>query len=438
MQIYLVQLSEDQILSLAPDEASKKSGKDLANPAKWVSKGINAVALWGECQGSGSKPYQTQVDLTNIAFKCSCPSRKFPCKHGLGLLLLHARQKQTFTDAQAPAWVTEWLDKRVAKEEKKALAEDKPVDEAAQAKRLQARQQKVGDGIEELRLWLKDLVRNGLLNLPGKGSQWYENMARRLVDAQAPGLAGMVRNAGAINLYAEGWQSQLMDQLLHIYLVAEGYRNIDGLPTLLQQDIRTLVGFTNSQEALKEQPGCTDTWLVLCKQVTNADNITNELYWLYGTATNQYAVVLQFVARGQIAALALMPGTCIHAELVYYPSVRPLRALIKNQHTVAQVPITAAYSGWQQVAAAETDACSQLPFATERPFIVQALKPVQYNNEWWLQDAELHIARLKNSGQRIWPLLSLSGGAALHTAVTGREGAYEPVGVWLHDEYKVL
>jgi len=49
----------------------------LANPAKWVSKGANEQALWGECQGNGSKPYQTQIDLSNIAFKYSCTSRKF-------------------------------------------------------------------------------------------------------------------------------------------------------------------------------------------------------------------------------------------------------------------------------------------------------------------------------------------------------------------------
>lgn len=433
-----MQLSEDQILSLAPDEASKKSGKDLANLSKWVSKGVNEWALWGECQGSGSKPYQTQVDLASTAFKCSCPSRKFPCKHGLGLLLLYARQKQAFTDTAAPPWVTEWLEKRVAKEEKKAEAADKPVDEAAQAKRLLARQQKVGDGIEELRLWLKDLIRNGLLNLPGKGSNWYENMARRMVDAQAPGLAAMVRNAGAINLYADGWQGQLLDQLLQLYLVTEGNRNNDTLPALLQQDIRLLVGFTQSQEALKEQPGSTDTWLVLCKQVNNYDNITTESYWLYGTATNQYALVLQFVARGQVAALALMPGTYIEAELVYYPSAVPLRALIKNQRTVNRTAIKAAFTGWQQVAAAETDYCSQLPLVSERPFIVQQLKPVQYNNEWWLQDAAQQMVKFKNSHRCIWQLLAFSGGRALHTTVIGREGLYEPVGVWINDEYKAL
>src|ERR1700761_6609871 len=119
-----MKLTEDQIFALAPDEASKKAGRDLATPAKWVSKGINELALWGECQGSGSKPYQTQIDLINIAFKCSCPSRKFPCKHGLGLLLLYARQHQSFTSNEQPAWVAEWISRRAVTEEKKSEKKD--------------------------------------------------------------------------------------------------------------------------------------------------------------------------------------------------------------------------------------------------------------------------------------------------------------------------
>src|SRR6185436_6036947 len=76
--------TEEQVLSLAPDESAKKSGRELASPSKWVSRSANEKALWGECKGSGANPYKTQIDLSNIAFKCSCPSRKFPCKHGLG------------------------------------------------------------------------------------------------------------------------------------------------------------------------------------------------------------------------------------------------------------------------------------------------------------------------------------------------------------------
>ena len=88
-----------------------------------------------QCQGSGANPYQTQVDLQNIAFKCSCPSHKFPCKHSLGLLFLYASQPNLFSTGEEPAWVSEWLDKRANKAGEKKEKSDKPVDAAAQAKR---------------------------------------------------------------------------------------------------------------------------------------------------------------------------------------------------------------------------------------------------------------------------------------------------------------
>ncbi|WP_420894866.1 SWIM zinc finger family protein, partial [Streptomyces noursei] len=39
------------------------------------------------CEGGDGTRYGTVVDLDGPAFQCSCPSRKFPCKHTLGLLL---------------------------------------------------------------------------------------------------------------------------------------------------------------------------------------------------------------------------------------------------------------------------------------------------------------------------------------------------------------
>ncbi|MFN8253098.1 MAG: SWIM zinc finger family protein [Ferruginibacter sp.] len=430
-------LTEDQILALAPDEASKKSGKDLANPSKWVSKGSNEKALWGEVQGSGSKPYQTQVDLLNIAFKCSCPSRKFPCKHGLGLLLFHARQPGAFTETNAPAWVTDWLNKRTEKEEKKAIQEEKPVDAAAQAKRQKARQSKVEDGIEELRTWIKDIVRNGIISMPDKGSGWFENMAKRMVDAQAPGLANMVRTLGETNFYAEGWQSVFMNQLLSIYLVVEGYKNTAG-NELLHQDIKNWIGFTQSQDELKETKGVTDTWLVLSKQSTETDNITTEKNWLYGTGTNQYAMVLQFLVRGQAAQFTLTPGMHLQAELVFFSAAIPLRALIKKQISSPTAGGFTGFGNWQQVAETETENCSITPLWPERPYIILQLKPVKYNEQWWLQDDAKNMMQLKNEQKYLWKLLSLSGGNPLDMAVIGKEGHYYPVGVWHNDEYKTL
>src|SRR5579875_1395136 len=86
-----------QIHALAPDAASQKAGSKLAAPAPWSGVGARAEShlVWGDCKGSGAKPYQVTVLLPAApgsppSYACTCPSHKFPCKHALGLLLLWA------------------------------------------------------------------------------------------------------------------------------------------------------------------------------------------------------------------------------------------------------------------------------------------------------------------------------------------------------------
>ncbi|WP_211273319.1 SWIM zinc finger family protein, partial [Streptomyces hirsutus] len=94
MTVQGVRWTADQVLALAPDTASRRAGSRLGAAGPWSGAGSSGEgALWGLCKGSGSKPYRTVVDLADVsgpAYECSCPSRKFPCKHALGLLLLWA------------------------------------------------------------------------------------------------------------------------------------------------------------------------------------------------------------------------------------------------------------------------------------------------------------------------------------------------------------
>src|SRR4051794_40014858 len=96
----------ERVLSLAPDAASAKAGLGLSSLKTWANLGSSEGFLWGECKGSGSNPYQTQVDTGGPAFACSCPSRKFPCKHGLGLMLIWMADPSTLVEKTMPAWVT--------------------------------------------------------------------------------------------------------------------------------------------------------------------------------------------------------------------------------------------------------------------------------------------------------------------------------------------
>src|ERR1700743_690593 len=95
--------SADSVLALAPDDSSRRAAATLARPAPWDGAGASAGLVWGRCAGSGKNPYQVIVDLAGPAFKCSCPSRKFPCKHALGLLLLWSAG--TVPDAAGPGRV---------------------------------------------------------------------------------------------------------------------------------------------------------------------------------------------------------------------------------------------------------------------------------------------------------------------------------------------
>ncbi len=429
--------TEEQILALAPDDASKKSGKGLAGAANWVSFGANSDAIWGECQGSGSKPYQTQVDLNNIAFKCSCPSRKFPCKHGLGLMLFYSKDQNHFSGKEIPAWVSEWLGKRTEKAEKIEEKVAKPVDEVAQAKRQQARVSKVKDGIEELLLWIKDIIRNGAMHIPEKPYAFWNGMAKRMVDAQAPGLATMVNGLGEIPYFKEGWQHIFLDRLLAIYLLIEGYRNIETLEPAMQAEIRALIGFTQSQSELKAQTGIKDNWCVIARQVTEEERLIVEKFWLYGTQSQQYALILQFTVNSQARELALLPGSVIEAELVFYNADLPLRALLKEQTATRQSTALAGHTNWEAVIEAQVKWNERNPFITELPFVVNLLRPVNHNEQWWLQDTDNNMMQMVQP-TGLYELLALCGGQHLPMVVLGKEHKYQPVGVWYNNEYKAV
>ena len=105
--------TEAQVTKLAPDDSSVTAARRLTNPALWSDTGSTEILVWGKCQGSGKSPYQVSVDLAGPAFRCSCPSRKFPCKHALALLLLWVRGGGAVADAeQAAAFAQEWADGR--------------------------------------------------------------------------------------------------------------------------------------------------------------------------------------------------------------------------------------------------------------------------------------------------------------------------------------
>lgn len=412
--------NRDQIIALAPDTASVKAAEKLLSPGKWPLLQFNDNAIWGECQGSGASPYQSRIDLDGPAFKCSCPSRKFPCKHGLALFLLFCERQQAFTQAQdAPPWVSEWIASRFSKEQKKAeaVANPKPVDEAAKAKREEKRQQRVEQGIIELLRWLEDVARVGLGDLHNKNYAYWEHLAARLVDAQAGGLAFRVRRLGDQVIQGAS-HLQITAQIAELALLTEAASRLDQLPDALQQDIRTQVGWTLNQDDILAHQGFPDQWWVWSHRIVQEENMLRQEILLQGCNSGRFARLIQYAHTAQRTTLlqGWLPGRCYHATAHFYPGTHPLRAVLPDSVLVPdpappqkRVDIDTMVSHYQTQ-------LQQQPWLGEWPFVLQAVTPQVRNNQLWLHQAESAVpAQLTQ--RETWQLLALSAGTPV--AVVG-------------------
>ena len=430
----------EHILSLAPDAGSAKSGRELANPRKWVSFAGSETTIWGECQGSGKLPYQTQVDLSEPAFKCSCPSRKFPCKHGLGLLLMYGENPAAFKQADPPVWVQEWLQGRSKRAQAKAekATQPKEVDEAAQAKRVAAREKKIEAGLGELSLWMRDLVRTGLSGLPSKPYGFFEGMAARLVDAQAPGIARMVREMGEISFAGQDWAGEVLQRMGKIHLLVEGYQRLETLSSQTQNDIRGLVGWNEDQNTLLSQKGTQDRWLVLGQSTEQEERLRVRRSWLWGETSAQAALVLEFAVGTQALSTTLIGGGSFEGELVFFPSNYPLRALVKHQSDPQPIArLQLGYTSLNQALESYSDALGKNPWLERFPLPLQRAIPRQNGEGLVVRDAVGQVVPLHPGYAQGWNLLALSGGHPLQAFGEWDGQHLWPLSVWVEGWWNV-
>ena len=395
----------ERALALAPDPASAKSGRDLANANKWktLARNTDTSALWGECQGSGKLPYLTQIKLEgdSPSFKCSCPSRKFPCKHGLGLLLLYTQNGASFATTDAPSWVSEWLEKQ----QKRAESKERPkiVDQAAQAKRLKAREKKVATGLDDLSLWLRDLVRTGLASAPSKPYTFWETAAKRLIDAQAPGVARRVLELSQ-SLVGDDWTGDLLERLGLIHLLIEGYKRIDTLSPETQADIRATIGFSQSQDELNHLPGIRDVWQVYGQVSSQEERLRLRRTWLLGQSTGQTALLLEFAYAQQAFSTVLNSYEAYEGELVFYPSNYPQRASLKEGKLRAETePKSFPGESLSKNLERYSEALAKQPWLEQMSFKLEAL-PVPFGNRWTLRDLDGYQVLVRPNFAH-WPAL---------------------------------
>lgn len=188
-------ITEDEVRRLAPDD-TLGSARDLIRKKNYLNLGISEDGTWllSQCKGSGKLPYEVSVDVQDPSqptFRCNCPSRKFPCKHSLGLLLLYAQQPEQFKTREPDADLLAKREKKAARAEKKTEEELKPrkVNVAALQKKIAAQR----DGLDLLEKLVVDLVADG---------SWHDASRLERLERQARQLGDAYLNAAMYNVNA--------------------------------------------------------------------------------------------------------------------------------------------------------------------------------------------------------------------------------------------
>ncbi|MEU1333043.1 SWIM zinc finger family protein [Streptomyces sp. NPDC005865] len=439
-----VRWTADQVLALAPDAPSRKAGSKLGVAGPWSEAGSSDEgAVWGLCKGSGSKPYQTVVDIadpTGPAYKCSCPSRKFPCKHALGLLLVWAGADGTVPEgAEPPEWAETWLAARRNKADVRRSPAATPAasadsDDAAR-RRADKRAERITAGATELEQRLCDLLRSGTATAEQAGYGLWEETAARMVDAQAPGLAARVRELGAIPSSGPGWPSRLLAECALLHLLDQGWLHRDRLPDELAATVRSRVGLP----AKAEGPPVRDRWLVLAQYDTADSRLTTRRIWLHGTETDRYALLLSYGAAGRAPELALSAGLVLDAEVRRYPGAGQLRVDLGEQFAAPTPGPRGRPPGIRtdEAAGRYGEALRGDPWLESWPVTLTEVIPTQAEGSWQLADANgdsaLPLTPYAASRPGLWRLIALSGGAPLKVFGEYGHQGFTPLATWSTD-----
>lgn len=189
-----MKLSEQWILSQAPNATAAQNGKKLSQKGSFskLGKTEDNTLYWADCAGSGKTPYHTSIDFVKEdtpTCRCSCPSRQFPCKHALGLMYEILAEKP-FAVMEVPEDLAQKRAKQAAKRAKQeqvakgdAPAKPKRTNSTAKVKKIK----KQLEGLEKAQQMMTDLLTHGLGTLAGTSAKSFQSIAKDLASYYVTG-----------------------------------------------------------------------------------------------------------------------------------------------------------------------------------------------------------------------------------------------------------
>jgi hypothetical protein len=435
-----------QVVDLAPDARSVAAARRLTSPRPWSQLGCTSSLVWGKCQGGAKQPYQVTVDLSEPAFRCTCPSRKLPCKHGLALLLLWVEHGDAVDEVGTAAdFAGEWAERRTAAADRQRARQPAEVaDPVAQAQREAKRTETMTAGFEELQRWMADLVRQGLAAARRQPYGFWDAMAARLVDAQLPGLADRVRAMGGAVQTRKDWADHLLAECGRWQLAARAWDRRDTLSPELLGDLRAFIGWPRRADEVAAFPTLADRWVVAGVRQGEDDRIVSQRTWLWGQQSGRWVVVLDFATSAAALRVAHIVGSVVDDALTLYPGSDPVRAAFSGDQQVVASGAAPRTGSVPAAVDALATALAANPWRDHLPVALGDVVLAEDAGRWWLQDATGEGGRQAAGGRGTqgdsgrlpvapgsdpWLPLAISGGHPTTVVAEWEDGMLHPMTV---------
>lgn len=432
----------EQVLALCPTPSRAAAGRGLAIPSRWQAPGGDDRLVWGRCVGSGAEPYETTVDHRDVAFSCTCPARTSPCKHAVGLLLLWVEGR--VPPAERPVWAVAGAPSPpphpVPPTPGGDAGDDLPRPPPSPASPDAGRDQRVeraGAALVELDRWLTDRIRTGLGDPALARYATWDQLAARLVDGRAGGLANRVRRVGGRVGASPDWHEHVLAELGILHLLARAGRHLTCLDEQLADAVAVALGWQVRQADVLATAPDADRWFVAGRSDAVEDRIVVRRTWLWGVDTQRWALVLSFAAAGSALDDTMVVGTVLHADLHRYPGAVALRALVGAVH---EPPCVAAEPAAGLAVRTVAEACDEIGAAMaaepwlERVPVTLAATPAPRGRGWVLTDDTGSLPLEPAAALEV--LVATSGGRPLvvtaeWATASASVGALHPVAVHL-------
>ncbi len=462
----MVPLSVSEIQAIAPDQSSLTAAGRLLAAKHWriLHSDEQTDSIWGECQGSGANPYRVVVEEGVRGYKCTCPSRKFPCKHALALMWIRCEEPERFVAASTPQWVTEWLGRarRPARstDTRRAGARSTDQDGAASAGRnLELARARAGDqpdasadgehladrerdaerrarvsarraadtkasvtaSLLELDRWIRDQLRGGLLTLADEPAERCRSIAARLVDGKATALGSRIDElpAKVLALPRPERLRVIAFELGQWVLLARAWSADPDDP-----DVRGAVVRAPDRAEVLDTPQAVRVpgpWQVAgVRSSTRRDGLVSRQTWLRSLAGSRPALLQDFlppaVARQGAAFTA---GQLLDGAIVYYPSRFPVRAVLADaaDGTGSAAPDILPENSLEPVTAGilarHRRHLRRIPWAETTPVILPAGRIATAGKAPWWCDDDGALPVTAPIEHALWSAVSITGGLGL-------------------------